>query len=146
MRRELGIFIAGLTLVVGGCSVGTKTPNASAQQSEKPNLTPTIVLDNIVDCRNGPFNGRASYDLRTGESKDVGGIISTGQEEDVVIVSLGNANIDPLLSNPDITIDSQTELVFHSQYLKYRITQGFGTDSGSKGDIFIECVNPAPKS
>jgi len=141
IRKELGIFVAGLALVTGGCSID-KTPNASAQQSEALKPTPTIVIDNIVNCQRGPLKGQVSYDLKKGETKDVGGITSVGQEEDVVIVSLGNANINPLLSNPDITIDSQTELIFHSQYFSYRITQGFGTASGSKGDIFIECMAP----
>ena len=136
-RKKVAIGLAGLALVASGCSIDATPSAVSAHQSETPN--PSLVPTIIANCEKGPLSGTKEYNLPKGQVVYVGGITSAGGEEDILIESLGNGDLTPYLSF-DETPDSKTGLVFHSQYFRYRITQGVGANSSSKGEILMDCI------
>ena len=73
MKKEVGIFLAGVAFVTGGCT--TEAP------------TPTAPVDVLVNCQTGPFDEPYQlFTLQLGQIERVGGITENGTQEVVRII------------------------------------------------------------
>jgi hypothetical protein len=125
-KKRVGIALAGLTLVVGGC---------------KGAFEGQVGSQNLVDCNNGPRANVLEQDLPAGQHLDLSNY--TNSNADLSFISGGNGISTPKLPN-EAQMMPDGEVLFDNQDEKihFSVRASVGPNQTTHFKVNINCITP----